>query len=279
MKKKEFEIIENDILAGNDAIDSKNKLLKSLFISSIVYLSVSTILLILASIFNNTVSLLSIISPVFFYVFCSLAIIYLIASLLMSTVFKNKIKNTIILLYYKIFDLLSYMIIILLSLSFIIMFILTPTTVIGNSMSKTLLENDKVLVWHLAYKPDNNDIVVVHVDNSYGVNESLYVKRVVATSGDLVEFKDNGMYVNNKLIDDTNINESVFKRCISFYEDIKNNDINDVLSYTIPKGYCIVLGDNRSNSLDSKSFGMVKNSDVLGKAIFRVFPFSRIGTF
>jgi signal peptidase I len=46
---------------------------------------------------------------------------------------------------------------------------------------------------------------------------------------------------------------------------------------TVPEGFCIALGDNLINSMDSKSVGLFHNEDILGKAFFRIYPFDVIG--
>ena len=152
--------------------------------------------------------------------------------------------------------LLEYIQVILISVitSFVILYFVQISRVVGISMEPTYHEGNIVLVDKVFYKqsePEHNDIVVV----KYG-NEQI-IKRVVAVSGDKLELKDNELYLNGELLEENYINEKM-----------ENNDF----SYEIPKGKIFVMGDNRNHSIDSRIIGYIDfEDDVVGKVFLKVF--------
>jgi len=98
-----------------------------------------------------------------------------------------------------------------------------------------------------------------------------YIKRVVALSGDMVLVNKKGeVFINDKKIDEPYLGS----KC-DFYPcaDIENTKV--------PKGYILVLGDNRANSQDGRSWPgtFLPKEEIIGRAYFRFWPFDRFGLF
>ncbi|MEA3422502.1 MAG: signal peptidase I [Bacillota bacterium] len=126
------------------------------------------------------------------------------------------------------------------------------TYVQGNSMQPTLSSGDLVLyLKNMEYK--KNDVIIFKSDNA----NMLLIKRIAATSGEMVEVKDNHI-----LIDAKDIGESYYTESFEILE----------------KEY-FVLGDNLDESEDSRSerIGMISRSAIIGRAIFRILPLNRWG--
>ncbi len=135
--------------------------------------------------------------------------------------------------------------------------VVAPIRVNGRSMNNTLKDGDIMILNIIGYKTSNLkrfDIVVVDNGKDY------LIKRVIGLPGEEVEYIDNKLYINGKLVKDKygNGNTSNFK------VKVKNN------SY-------FVLGDNREDSLDSRYYGSFNKKKILGKTNFTVFPFNRFG--
>ncbi len=148
---------------------------------------------------------------------------------------------------------------------FILAFVFRIVSVSGESMLNTLHNMDKVLVMEWYYKPKNGDVVVIR--KGQNLDEPL-IKRVIAIEGQTlgIDFSTGTVTVDGKLLEERYIKEKMWLR--------EDGDIPQ----KIPKGYSFVMGDNRNNSLDSRSkaVGLIKNEDIKGKAAFVVFPFNRI---
>ena len=141
-----------------------------------------------------------------------------------------------------------------------------PTTVKGISMWPTLNPGDFVFTSTLVYKtqmPETGDIIVLHSD----LPEDVIIKRVIASEGDTLKISADGIYVNGVLLVEDYINKEEPASVIGNRELV------------IPEGKVFVMGDNRNHSMDSraKQVGLIDRSQIIGKAIFRLFPPGKMG--
>ena len=136
-------------------------------------------------------------------------------------------------------------------------FIATQVKVDGDSMYNTLNDNDFVLLSKLS-SIDRFDIIVLKEND----NNATIIKRVIGMPGDKVKIRNNKIYINNKIIEDE-------------YAYGETSDYDEI---TLGDDEYFVLGDNRLISKDSRYFGAIKKSDIKGKAVFRLFPFTRFGS-
>ena len=148
-------------------------------------------------------------------------------------------------------------------------------TIKGTSMLETLQNGDKVIISNINYEPKRGDIVVIsrNVQNSAD-NESAepIIKRVIATGGETVDID---FTTGEVKVDETVLDEDYISTPTTRSHDVE-------FPVYVPEGYIFVLGDNRDVSLDSRSSaigenGLIDTRYVLGKAIFRIFPFDTIG--
>lgn len=145
-------------------------------------------------------------------------------------------------------------------------FIARITVVEGGSMENTLLGGDKLVVSDLFYTPDRGDIVILH---SPKVNGGVaIVKRIIAVEGDTVSIQTDGIYVNGERLNET---DGSLGYTIDAYS------YRPMAPQTVGKDKVFVLGDHRSVSLDSRAFGQVDESAVIGRVLFRIFPLSSFG--
>lgn len=136
-------------------------------------------------------------------------------------------------------------------------FIITPVRVDGDSMKNTLKNGDILLLYKLS-SIDRFDIIVLDEEKD---NEKI-IKRVIGLPGETVAIKKGKIYINDKVIDDE-------------YAYGQTSDYNKV---TLKDDEYFILGDNRLISKDSRYFGPIKDNEVKGKIVFRLFPFTKIGT-
>lgn len=165
---------------------------------------------------------------------------------------------------------------------------LRQVTVNGNSMNDTLLDNERLLVSSFMYTPKQGDIVVVTHGDRKNLNEPI-IKRVIATEGQHIEIRyDPTKKEGRVFVDGVELKEDYIKN----YTDLKNTtgeniktEIVDghtvyVLSEEVQKGRVFVMGDNRLNSSDSRiedSVGQVPVENIVGKAVFRIYPLDKFG--
>lgn len=160
-------------------------------------------------------------------------------------------------------DALKYIIAIVVILIFAI-YVVSFQEVIGPSMDNTLKSGDITVVNKLVFRLRNikrNEIVSLKKD------DKIMVKRIIGLPGEHIEYKDNILYVDGKKISD------------SRSPSTKDFKLESIGYDTIPKDMYLVLGDNRTNSSDSRTFGLVKKSDIIGKVNIRIYPFNKIKIF
>ncbi len=147
-------------------------------------------------------------------------------------------------------------------------FLFRPVGVDGTSMVPTLHDKDWVAISGFNAAPKRGDIVVVTQPND--VHEPL-IKRVIALGGETVDinFVKHEIRINGKLIDEPYIAEPTTR-----FFDVS-------FPVTVPDGFVFVMGDNRNNSLDSRStaVGFIDERYILGKAEFRIYPFKNLNLY
>ena len=153
-------------------------------------------------------------------------------------------------------EILPYVLIII-AVILIRAFIITPVRVDGASMDQTLEDGQILLLYKLA-NVDYGDIVVLDEEKE----GEIIIKRIIGMPGDTVSIKDNTVYVNGEELE----------------EDYAYGETSDYEEITLGDDEYFILGDNRPISKDSRYFGPVKEDEIIGKVIFRLWPFNKFGT-
>ena len=156
-----------------------------------------------------------------------------------------------------------------------------------SSMENTLYSSQQLIVDKLSYnfiKPKTGDIIIfleneqrgsiiedtlVFTNNIKSIFKNIdvdkrLVKRIIGIPGDEVNIKEGYVYLNGEKLNETYVKGQTFS------EELK-------LPIVVPVNKLFVLGDNRPVSKDSREFGLINYNQVEGKAVFRVFPFNKIG--
>ena len=157
---------------------------------------------------------------------------------------------------------------------FIRTFVIQAFKIPSGSMLPTLQIGDHLLVNKFLYgirvpftgkvlvpikDPKHGDVIVFRFPEDRSID---YIKRVIGVPGDKIEIKDKQLIINGKKAEDPHAHFST--------PDIVPAGINSKDNFgpiIIPEGKLFVMGDNRDNSYDSRFWGYVDNSDILGKAI------------
>lgn len=154
-------------------------------------------------------------------------------------------------------------------------FLFSPIIVDGPSMQPTLLDRDQMIVNKFIYhikQPDRFDIVIFHASENKD-----FIKRVIGLPGEHVMVKDNQLYINNKKINQTFLEPHSYNQVI--YPIVTHDFTLEKLpgEYdVIPENHILVLGDNRSNSTDSRAIGLVSLDQVVGKTNLVYWPLERM---
>lgn len=154
-------------------------------------------------------------------------------------------------------------------------FLFTVVRVDGQSMDNTLANNDRLIVWRLGYEPAQGDIVIFAppIPDNEGrnsFNRIYWVKRVIATGGQHVEidYSENAVYVDGEKLDEPYLHEAMVQ---------PGSAANTITSIDIPEGQVFLMGDNRNYSRDCRYIGPVDEDTIVGKAVFRFWPFNSVG--
>ena len=141
-------------------------------------------------------------------------------------------------------------------------FIIANSRVPSGSMENTIMTGDRVIGSRLSYKfqePERGDIVIFHWPD----DESIYfVKRIIGLPGDTVDIKNGKVYINNS---ETPLDEPYIR---------EEMDLEPPLHYEVPEDCYFMMGDNRNESLDARSWEntYVHEDKIIAKVLFRYFP-------
>lgn len=182
----------------------------------------------------------------------------------------------------EIFEWLDIIVTSMIAVVIIFTFLFRLVTIVGDSMQNTFYGGEKVVITNLFYEPEYGDVVVIsrNAHNNALENKAFaepIIKRVIATGGQYVDINfDTGVvFVGD--------DPSTMKPLSEPYTKAPTYTRADVeFPVFVPEGYVFVLGDNRNDSKDSRfkeigEGGLVNKKYILGKAVFRAFPFSRAG--
>ncbi len=139
-------------------------------------------------------------------------------------------------------------------------FLIEPVNVSGSSMEPTLISGETLVIEKISKQSksiDYGDIVVVKTPS----NKEPLIKRVVGKSGDVISISEGVLYRNGKAVEEDYIKEAI---------------LNDFEKVTVANDCLFIMGDNRNNSFDSRKIGSVDYKYVRGRALFVLFPLSKI---
>lgn len=148
--------------------------------------------------------------------------------------------------------------------------IFAPFIVEGPSMEPNFYTSERLIVNKLIYsihKPQHGEVVVFHA-----TKEKDYIKRVIAVPGETIKVEGDKVFVNGKQIEETYLKKALddaAKKGIPY-------NTRDFREATVPEGSVFVMGDNRSNSQDSRDIGFVKYEQIVGRADLIFWPFDKI---
>lgn len=149
-------------------------------------------------------------------------------------------------------------------------FLVTPSIVKGESMMPTLQDGDRIMISKIS-SIERFDEIAFHAPDA---NEN-YVKRVIGLPGDKIEIKDDVLYINGEAFQEPYL--ETYKRKINERLLTDNFTLEQVTGeVAVPDGHFFVLGDNRSISRDSRSFGFISQDAVIGEVKLRIWPLHAI---
>lgn len=150
------------------------------------------------------------------------------------------------------------------------LFIMQPHKVVGASMNNSFHDGDIILTSKITYKfsnPQRGDVIVFRSPSNPDID---YIKRIVGLSGDKVMVLDKKVFVNGYML-----NEDYIAAKTSI---LSNGFLKEGVEIIVPEGYLFVMGDNRPYSSDSREFGPIPVTDVIGKVFFRYYPVTSLGS-
>lgn len=148
------------------------------------------------------------------------------------------------------------------------LFVAEARYIASGSMQPTLQINDRLIINKLAYRfrePERGDIILFSPTEALQEENirDAFIQRIIGLPGDRVEIKSGQVYINDRALDETYINE--------------RSNYQWGPQIVAPNSY-FVLGDNRNNSYDSRYWGFVPRENIIGKATQRFYPFDRTGS-
>ncbi|WP_199617917.1 signal peptidase I [Paenibacillus alkalitolerans] len=149
-------------------------------------------------------------------------------------------------------------------------FLFSPFIVEGPSMSPNFYTGERLIVNKILYDirpPQRGEVIVFH--SPFNAD---YIKRIIALPGETVEVRGDTVLVNGEPVPEPYLKEAVDNAA----EAGLTYNNKDYAPQSVPDGHVFVLGDNRSNSQDSRDIGFVPYGDIVGRADLIIWPLSEI---
>ncbi|MEH7108322.1 MULTISPECIES: signal peptidase I [Bacillaceae] len=156
---------------------------------------------------------------------------------------------------------------------FIRTFFFSNYVVEGESMMPTLQEGNKLVVNKLGYQVgelNRFDVIVFHANA-----DEDFVKRIIGLPGDKIEYRNDQLYINGHKYKEPFLDE--YKRKANGVKITGDFNLEEITGEaTVPEGKLFVMGDNRLESWDSRHFGFISTSQVVGKVDLRYWPLNEM---
>lgn len=152
---------------------------------------------------------------------------------------------------------------------FVTLFVLQRNTISGPSMEPTLSDNDQIFVEKISkhFNIDRGDIITIDETNE-DLPDNLLIKRVIALPGERFEIKEGIVYINGQALSEN------YLPVDSLTNADPETEYSDIV---LAEDEYFVLGDNRSVSKDSRRIGPINKDQIIGKLLFRFYPFDSFG--
>lgn len=157
-------------------------------------------------------------------------------------------------------------------------FLFSPFIVDGPSMQPNFETGERLIVNKILYairEPKFGEVVVFDVPEE----GRKFIKRVIGVPGDKIRLEGDDLYINDKKIDEPYIKEAVEAAHAEgrlYNASGPNFPNSEVTEVTVPEGAIFALGDNRSNSTDSRVIGFVTDKEVVGRADIIFWPLDKL---
>lgn len=155
------------------------------------------------------------------------------------------------------------------------LFFMQPHQVNGQSMEPTLISKEYVLTDKVSYQtgsPRRGDVVVFHAPESAGCADGTgcdFIKRVIGLPGDMIMIRENKVYVNGQPLAEPYLPEGITTPPANFTRDERE--------IVLGQDEYFAIGDNREFSSDSRAWGPITKSNIVGRAFMRYWPLSKAG--
>lgn len=176
----------------------------------------------------------------------------------------------------ELFSTLIWVLVIFMGIKVVYAYVLEPFVVSGRSMEYTLHDGEKMFM--MKYKEiDRFDVVVFPAPDQPTEEdepESLYIKRVIGLPGDTIAYQDDHLVLNGEVMDEPYLEPMQADVLGNFTGDFQLEEVAG--SEVVPEGQVFVMGDNRRNSLDGRSFGFIEMDDIIGEADYIYWPLNNM---
>lgn len=150
------------------------------------------------------------------------------------------------------------------------LFVAEPRYIPSDSMEPTLMIGDRLVVEKVSYRlhpPQAGDVIVFEPPSQFQTQfgylpDKAFIKRIIGTPGDTIQVKNGLVYRNGQPLQEDYIAEP---------------PAYQMGAVQVPAANFFVMGDNRNNSNDSHVWGFLPQQNIIGRAIFRFFPWQRFG--
>jgi len=151
----------------------------------------------------------------------------------------------------RLLNILLGVVIVVIVIVILFLAVLGTAKVSGSSMYPTYVDGERVMLWKVSSVYDRGEVVAVKMPTG-----DEYIKRVVAVPGDEIEVRDGSVWVNGTQLEE------------SYAQGVTEEETGSVVyPLTLGEDEYFVLGDNREESIDSRAFGAVKESQIIGRVI------------